>query len=375
MIPDDSKYFSLSGYCPVGRPSTWHVTDWDQRRIISVTMDGEQDDESLAIKHLSRIDSSQLPRGIYRVHVSDTGEIISRFSDPKNDATCCVHYPFLGDLTVPEGIQTVRRDELEELERLGPDVDLVADDANPLAQVVFKYYWLWQYAHSSWKEMNLWMRLPRRHPNIVPFDRVVVDELEGRAVGFTNAYVPGGNLKENPSRVFKLEWLRQLIKAVDELNLQYGIAHQDIAPRNLAVDESTDSVMLFDFNFAARINYSPLENGNDYSLREKPHEEQNLDDIALGWGKHPEVKLDHPVASYQLILQGIDWPRRPDPPQKTVTHRDIQGKPVEVSWELWDEKRQDVLARGGKVLNWERPPQKVLDGGVRVLSNGEVIKC
>ena len=59
-----------------------------------------------------------------------------------------------------------------------------------VAKVVFKYYFLWQYAQSSWKETNLWMRLPR-HPNIVSFDRIVVDELEGRIVGFTNNYVPG----------------------------------------------------------------------------------------------------------------------------------------------------------------------------------------
>ena len=83
-------------------------------------------------------------------------------------------------------------------------------------------------------------------------------------VGFTNNYVPGGNLEDNNTRVFKLAWLEQLISVVDELNLEYGIAHQDIAPRNLLVDESTDSIMLFDFNFAARINNpSPVE-GESY---------------------------------------------------------------------------------------------------------------
>ncbi|KAK4200782.1 hypothetical protein QBC40DRAFT_339588 [Triangularia verruculosa] len=421
MISDESKYYCLSGDCPLGGPSTWHVIDWDQRRVISVTMDGEQDSEDLAIQNLSRIDSSKLPRDIYRIYVSDTGEIISRYSDPKNDATCCVHYPFLGDMTVPEGTLTIQRDKLEELERLGPDVDLVAYPPcqGPSAKkVVFKYYWLWQYGQGSWKEMSLWMRLPRNHPNIVPFDRIVVDELEGRVVGFTTTYVPGGNLEENTSRVFKLEWLRQLINVVDELNLQYGIAHQDIAPRNLVVDESTDSIMLFDFNYAARINYPPLGNGKgehydeerndvkglifttyeiitqDQSFRNKPHIEQNTNHLPQEWRKHPKVELDCPVASYQSILQEwekrrtgdlagakfddfpkrIDWPTRPDPPQKIVVLKNSEGKPVNVRLEQWDEKRQDVLARGGKVLNWERLPQKDLNGGVRVLSNGELIR-
>ena len=285
-----------------------------------------------------------------------------------------------------------------------------------LGQVVFKYYFLWQYAQMSWKEMNLWMRLPR-HPNIVPFDRIVVDELEGRVVGFTSSYVPGGNLEENKSRVFRLKWLQQLIKVVDDLNLEYGIAHQDIAPRNLLVDESTDSVMLFDFNFAARINYpspgegeSYLEARNDIkgvifttyeiitqdnSLRSMPHEDQNLDNLGLKWVKHPEVKLDHPVASYQLMLQewqerragdpypvhpgdfprAIDWPSRPKPPQETMSLKNVQGQPSYFTVDKWCERRQDVWDRGDKVLNWERPLQRLLDNGTRVLSSGEVINC
>ncbi|KAI0476965.1 hypothetical protein F4859DRAFT_514297 [Xylaria cf. heliscus] len=43
-----------------------------------------------------------------------------------------------------------------------------------------------------------------------------------------------------------------LIQVVDLLNLRCGIVHQDIASRNLPVDDSTDSIKPFDFNFAAR---------------------------------------------------------------------------------------------------------------------------
>lgn len=125
MIDDDSRYFSLSGDIPVGGPSTWHIIDWDERRVISVTMDEEQDDECIVIEHLSR-HSSQLPRNVYGIYVSRTGEIISMYTDAKNDQTCCVHYPFLHEMILPEGIRSVRRDSLEELERLGPDADLVA---------------------------------------------------------------------------------------------------------------------------------------------------------------------------------------------------------------------------------------------------------
>ncbi|WXC61600.1 hypothetical protein SNK03_007476 [Fusarium graminearum] len=168
-------------------------------------------------------------------------------------------------------------------------------------QAVFKYYFMWQYAKASWKEMSMWMRL-LWHPNIVSFDRVVIDELNGSVVGFNSIYVPGGNVEDNKSHVFKMKWLHQLIKVVDELNLIYSISHQDIAPQNLLVNEVTDSIMLFDFNFAARINHPPEEGEaydetrndikgviftafeiitQDDSIRSMPHEDQNIDDLGL----------------------------------------------------------------------------------------------
>ncbi|KAJ4313930.1 hypothetical protein N0V84_009172 [Fusarium piperis] len=406
-------------------------------------MDEEQDDESLAIQHLRR-HNSQLPLSVHRIHLSNTGEIISTYTDAENDETYCVHYPVLDEIPLPEGVQTMRRDMLEELERLGPDTDLVAyppcssEPANKVRvnseetpksrsrilmfdQVVFKYYFLWQYAQKAWKEMNLWMRLPL-HPNIVPFDRVVLDELEGRVVGFTNRYVPGHTLEENKSRVFQLRWLQQLIQAVDDLNLRYGISHQDVAPRNLVVDAATDSLMLFDFNFAARINHHSAEKGEgewydenrndvkgvifttyeiitrDASLRNAPHEEQNIDSLPLEWMKHEEALLDHPVADYQQILQewrnrrtadprppstsstngppeAINWPPRPKPPKANMSATDIHGNPCSIIIDQWYERRQVIQERGGKVLSWERPPQRVLDEGTRLLSTGKVINC
>jgi len=273
--------------------------------------------------------------------------------------------------------------------------------------------------------MNMWMHLPR-HPNIVPFDRVVVDELENRVVGFTSLFVPGGTLDENKSRVFKLKWLQQLIDVVDLLNLEYRVAHQDIAPRNLVVDEAADAIMLFDFNYAARVEYVSREEREVYSesrndvkgvlftvyeiitqdtsLRNKPHQDQNIGDIDLEgreWVQHPDVKLDHPVASYQQMLRAwkkqrtaagslfdgggvqfgsaqkaITWPSRPKPPQQTIPTRDREGNIVgSYTMELTYEMRQDVWARAEKGVNWERPVQRDLEKGTRLLSTGEIIRC
>lgn len=214
--------------------------------------------------------------------------------------------------------------------------------------------------------MNIWMRLPP-HPHIVPFDRIVVEELYGRqhVVGFTSLHIAGGTLDrvyQNPgdSRVFKLKWLAQLTSLVDDLNLKYGIQHQDVAPRNLLVDERTDNITLFDFNCAARIGGPLRANGPVYgekcddvkgvvfTLYEiitrdghfrsfgVPHWEQNASSVLsmVAWVQHPEVRLDHSIAEYRAVLDDwmgarnargnitvftdapefIDWPNMQEPP-------------------------------------------------------------
>jgi len=125
MIDDENRYICLGGDSQQpGGPTTWHITDWDRRRVVSVTMDGEHDDESLFLEHFPR-HSDQLSPGTYRIYLSPTGDLISTHSDPDDDPTYFVHYPLLSEISLPEGVQTVRRSELEELDRFGPDVDLV----------------------------------------------------------------------------------------------------------------------------------------------------------------------------------------------------------------------------------------------------------
>lgn len=165
------------------------------------------------------------------------------------------------------------------------------------------------------------MRLPK-HPNIVPFHSIVVDELEGRFVGFTSVYIPGGTLEENNTRTFKLKWLHQLINVIDELNLNLGISHQDIAPRNLVIHEPTDSLMLFDFDFSARIGRTGYSEARDDvkgtlftmyeiitrndNLRAIRHEDQDVSLIEhKEWVRHPDVQLDRPISEFRCVLE--EW--------------------------------------------------------------------
>lgn len=241
--------------------------------------------------------------------------------------------------------------------------------------------------------MSLWCRL--QHPNIVPFDKVVVDELEGCFVGFTSKYIPGGTLEENKTRVFKLKWLHQLTKVVDDLNLKFGIAHQDVAPRNLLIDEAADTLLLFDFNFSARIGKSGFSEPRndvkgviftmyeiitcDKARRDKRHEDQDVSTVEqMEWTKHPDILLDHPVSEFRKALNSwcerrrdgiqikinteapnfIDWPPLPDPPLTLVTiERGPDLEPLKELHKQYDWKRSELLQEGKTVLEWQRPPQ------------------
>lgn len=423
MIQPKDRFTTLSGAVLDSGECTWDVIDWDQRRFVSVTMastDGGPEDEVLALSHFRRhIDG--LPHTFHWIHVSREGEMIDKSSSRDDDITRVIYYPLGDQVLFPEGVLTIPRDQLEELERLGPNIDLVAYppdaknrdtkarlwpgaapfEAELTLEKVFKYCWTHDQVDPSWLEMNILMRLPR-HRSLVPFDRVVIDEAEGRVVGFTINYIPGGTVWTNVTRVFKLKWLRQLIDVVDELNLRYDIGHYDIAPRNLVVNESTDSIMLLDFDRADRIRGSstwrkfPLEDRNDVkgvitamyeivtrdcTLSYETNGPRVLNPLCLDWPQHLEVKLDHPVEAYRQLLkewwhrrapalngfdvseapEAIAWPERP--------RSDVAGVSIENDWDI---NRQDVLAHGGLFVEWERVPQKERDTGRRFLCSGEM---
>ncbi|KAI2470697.1 hypothetical protein F4781DRAFT_389488 [Annulohypoxylon bovei var. microspora] len=407
MIKDEWRWFAPGGAISPGGPSTWYILDWDQRRIIAVTMDEEQDSEDVAVEHLKKhIDN--LASDVYAIRLSQDGDLISVSTDLKHDETLCEYHPPLQEIQKPDCVKTVTRLDLVELDRLGPNVDLVSYTPCPNIKkpkkVVFKYYFLAQFVGKIWTELNLWMRLPQ-HQNIVPFDRIVLDELEGQVVGFTSLYIPGGTIEENLSRVFKLKWLKQLIHVVDDLNLKYGIAHQDIAPYNLLVNPETDALMLFDFNFSGRIgdfNYAQDRDDvkgviftlyeiitRDDHFRRVPHDQQDISDVEGldDWIKHPDVKLDHPVSEYRSFLsewvkerregkqmtiyteapEYIYWPDINEPPKKE--------KPTAFSTIMvssWAVSRR-LMPEGSVILHWERPLQNKLIPGTQLLANGKII--
>lgn len=124
MLNREDRFYAPSGAIYPGGPSTWHVIDWDQRRLVSVEMDEELESPDPAfdclLKHIDH-----LPPDVYHVSFSPEGNVKSMSKDPKDDETLCVWRPPLDAAQLPDGIFTISRSELQEICRLGPNVDMV----------------------------------------------------------------------------------------------------------------------------------------------------------------------------------------------------------------------------------------------------------
>lgn len=413
-------YWDAGGFITPGGPSVWHALDWDQRRVVAVTMDEEQDSEDLAFAHLKKHMDS-LASDVYAIHVSQSGDLISASTDPEDDENVWVYYPPLEALrgVLPDHIKlkVVIRSDLLEVERVGPKLDIVSyisDADGPVSKGFFKYNLVQQYIHNLWHEINLLLRLPP-HPHILTFDRVVVDEFEGRVVGFTSVFVPGGTIWANTSRTFKLAHLRQLISVIDDLNLKHGVSHQDVSPRNLLMDPATDVLLLFGFHFGGQVGGKPREyykcfddvRGVIFTLYELitrdehfrewrgPGAQQDIADVQdlKEWVRHPDVTLDHSVEEYRSVLnkwveqrrrgkqimvyteasECIDWPDLPEPPPKPMRMTDSSGNPVVQYWSTLTGRQRDLRKEGKAVLKWQRPAENTLREGDRVLATGQLL--
>ncbi|KAK4241857.1 CBL-interacting serine/threonine-protein kinase 16 [Achaetomium macrosporum] len=427
--PDQRFSVQRRSFGQDGISPAFALVDWDQRRTIRVVavsreartdengfLDDRDDDfyfDALA-RHIDH-----LPPDVIQINVGPDSELLSTSCDPDLDSTEIANYR--PHSVWPPWLPTVHRPQLTELDRLGLQTDLVTYRVGSETRMVcFKYYCTGKNHAVIWHEANCLAKIPK-HPNIVPFDSLVVDSVEGGealVVGFTNKFIPGGTVLENVSRVFKLKYLKQLIEAVDFLSLRRGIVHGDIVPWNLLIDEETDNIVLFDFNFGAKLgwegdpssrsafNYEESRNDvkltvftmyeiitRDLHFREElyPHEIAIADvmDLEEGeeWSKHEDVRLDAPVAEYRAVLN--EWLVRREKTDKEITH--YTQAPEYIDWpdapplreidfygmivRMQSVPRQTLVRKGEKFLQWQRPGshQLPLPAGKRLLATGEVV--
>lgn len=323
------------------------------------------------------------------ITVDDNGLLTGVSTDPEEDDTFFVAYLPLSLCPSLANCPTIYFSQLQELDRLGPGVDLVSYNNQ---KVAFKFNPLGmpRRLQMSWKETNLLSKLPP-HPNIVPFDRLVLEDAESRAIGFTTKYIPGGTLVDlDPKTPFRFEWLKQLTEVVDFLNLELGIMHQDVAPRNLLLDPETNKILLFDFDWAANGKDGLLDNRDDvsgvvFSLYEVitndthftsvPHWERDINSVqTIEWTCHRE--LDSDVSKFRQFLnewvatradraterylnapKRLTWPELPTSPDYSVPFELGWNKDGETVWQTGLRSRRIALEKGQYCFRWERPPQ------------------
>lgn len=374
------------------------ILDWDQRRLYRVVGNESifEENEELAIEFL-RQHIENIDQHVHTIVVDDRGALVSTSSDPEQDTTCAVYYPSFVDAPSLKDSTVIELSKLEELKRFGPAVDLAryVDEKGAQQMVVFKYGMIFQRRLRIWRELHLLKSLPE-HPNLVRLDRVVLDDARSQVLGYTTPYISGGTLDDDHQRVFRLSWLHQLTSVVDYLNLEVGIVHQDIAPRNILIDPGspnleTEKIRLFDFDYGAFVGLSgciPSRNDVkgvvftlyeivtlDDSYRRVPHEEQdlesvtnlkewpirrNLDSDITAFREHlsawvQQRKTHRDGASEDEGLTPTDIPEI-SPPSPVVMSIDEEGKPVYERSVV--QMKIDALKFGNKLISWERAPDK-----------------
>lgn len=402
MIDPRARFWSPYGDLLNGGPYSWHILDCDQRRWVTVTGSAKAlPDDPDAIEILSRhID--QLDPDVHKITVSDEGDIVSISSSPKHEVAWFVHYPRYDPRDVPNtGHTPLTRPQIEEVDRIGHSVDLVRYEDGPgKSQLgIFKYAMIWLHLARIWNEMQIMMALPR-HELIVPFGRIVLDDVEPRILGFTVPFIPGGTFEENKTRPFRFAWLQQLTSVVDDLHLKFGIVHQDIAGRNLVVDPVTEKIRLFDFELSAKIGGPGVDKHRndidgviftiyeiltlDDRFRSIPHWEQDVKAIEemaewdvkipieagnggikkirsflAEWaaGRRSKAQNGHVTAPSQL-----DWPGfPPQTPVPFMSYPDSDDERSRGTYHPGGHRYvKNAIDAGQHVVRWERPSTKSL---------------
>lgn len=415
-----------------GGPTIWFCVDWDRRRHISIRVreevkmndDGSGCEEVMdrLFRGLSRVDE-RLDDDVNLVNFSIDGDLISASSDKRDDQVLIPLYCPIE--MIPEAYRTpehvVSRDELVEVDRLSPCVDLVTYKSEPESRAVFKYCFLYHRVPRHWDELNYWLRLNSEgHPSIVPVERVVTDgqDVLGHrsnveaVVGFTTSFFPGMTLQDlqtTPSWFFKGAYLDQLLQVVDHLHMRHGIVHHDIVPRNLLINPATDRLQIFNFSCAERMRVSgDFENKlidfvgvittvyeivtGDTRLAEQVRLDEDTFSTIMDkeWTRSPSRKLDREASYYRDTIEAwvtsrtapvdlnslyaqvpspLDWPQFWKPKiTKLDRHGHKDGK--ERSSCMWRNALRDWRL---KFVKWERPAHDKIPDGSRVLGDGTLI--
>ncbi|KAI1992317.1 hypothetical protein LOZ54_001798 [Ophidiomyces ophidiicola] len=319
---------------------------------------------------------------LHSMEVSADGDLLRVSSE--DDPTWEIRYPDVQESI--EESELACRSDFVELDRLHVCTDVVLHRPSK-AVVAFKYAITQENVQSIWDELHI-LKALKHNKSFVGFHRVVIDDISRKILGFTSIFISGGTLQHYRD-VFHFHWLEQLTTAVDTLNLQFGIMHQDVAPRNVMVDEM--DLKLFDFDKAVPIGdqqqYPTLNDVDgvvftfyeaitkDEHFREVDFQKRNVRDVESleEWDLVIPLEDSKGISDYREFLEKwaterrqyrtigaqseaktpIIWPKYPTPPTFKVP---CPSGEIDVSCRF----RRDALKAGDYVTCWERPPSSRL---------------
>ncbi|EFE40463.1 hypothetical protein TRV_04794 [Trichophyton verrucosum HKI 0517] len=391
MIPPQQRFFVNEGMCspvPTG-PCTWEVIDWDRRRWLRIHGPKNAFPEDDYIEEFAARYADQVGEDEQTLTSNEHRELIGVSSD---DPTWEIRYPhYVGPL---DEETVIFRSNLKEVERLDVATDLVEDSQTDgvTKQLVFKYTLIQTRVENVWQELHI-LKALQGNKRFVPFYRIVLDEVTHNILGFTTKYIPGGTLEQYRG-TFYFRWLKQLTDAVDELNLRYGLMHQDLAPRNILIDPTTQELLVFDFDRSGQIGGKGASRGCndvdalvftiyetltlDESFREGLPWEQDVSKVEnmKKWELKLPLEDGVDIAVYRDFLARWADERRTT---RTIKHFSEASEPL--TWPEYgklemievpaDEygvrmslrrKRKQVEGAGGYVTRWERAAQEAIKG-------------
>ena len=57
---------------------------------------------------------------------------------------------------------------------------------------LFRYPIIWEHKQKIWDEMHV-VKALSGHFSFISFDRIIIDDVESRVLGFTQSFIPGGD--------------------------------------------------------------------------------------------------------------------------------------------------------------------------------------
>ncbi|KAK3377101.1 hypothetical protein B0T24DRAFT_719330 [Lasiosphaeria ovina] len=209
--------------------------DSDTLRYLSVWVKWD-DDERIVTAILPGLFASLAP-DVQGIDMTPSGELLVTTTDRRVVRSREPYYLSVAEYGLSSGCTTpqlpvVPRSKLAVLKRMAMGVDQVSytdpeSGQERVAALKFPFRDASFVGGGLWADIHILGRLPP-HPNVVSMDALVVEEISAGA------------------RSFKLKWLREIILAVDFLNLECSVMHCGLVAVNIFVNTATDSAVLID---------------------------------------------------------------------------------------------------------------------------------